>query len=273
MLRSYRRIIFAAFIGLAVCSPGQSQSTGGGNKIAQEAKGGAKSQQNAAANAVATPGNNLNREESGQSECGTPKECRAEQRDKDDLIAQQSAAKAATDQASLARWQTLIATIGVIAIIATLIYTHMATRAAINSVSLITQIEGPRISMCVSPDLFRQTGTSAQFEFSIANAGRISAVLKESSIGVYSTKEFKNFTPSNVKKHNSTIPTGNIAVTLNHIDLFPIFGQKMLLQGYYEWTSALSEKPLRDYFSYAVIERHGGLGLEGAAGPDWPPDN
>ena len=60
----------------------------------------------------------------------------AEQREKDDLVAQQSMARAADDMLYLSKWQLGLAIIGVIAIITTLLYTAKTANAAIEANNL-----------------------------------------------------------------------------------------------------------------------------------------
>ena len=270
MLRSYRRIIFAAFIGLAVCSPGQSQSTGSGNKIAQEAKGGSGSKHEAPADAASTIANNLNGEQASEADCGTPKECRAEQREKDDLVAQQTAATAAAEQANLSKWQTFIATLGVLAVIATLIYTHRATSAALQSVNLLTVIERPHIGITIGEGVLIHGVGGIFFHFALTNSGRTTAILRETAFCIQPDPLFSNFKPMLTRKHNTFLPATTHDAFTQKIQVSPFFGERVYFSGYYEWDSEIRKKRSRDYFCVEIVD--GTLITKNALGEDWPPD-
>ena len=273
MLRSYRHFIIAAFLGLALTSPGQGQAPRGGNEITQKAQGRADGNQDAAAKPASLNRNKLDREKAGQPDCGTPKECRAEQREKDDLVAQQSAAKAATDQASLARWQTLIATIGVIAIIATLIYTHMATRSAIRAVEVMTQAEKAMLSIHVNSQVFQNNGTSVFFTMCLSNVGRTVATLIETNVSQSSSNNFADFKAENVKKHNLHILSAAAPCRVDQVQLFPQNEKPMFIVGYYKWTNQFENREYCDHFCCPVQLESGSLKLGTDEGIGWPADS
>jgi hypothetical protein len=270
MLRSYRGFIFAALVGLATAASSYGQVPGGGNQVAQKTQGTKSAQQQSAPNPLGA-GKIDNRKKASQPDCGTPKECRAEQHEKDDLIAQQVAAKAATDQASLSRWQTFIATVGVMAVIATLIYTHMATRAALGAVSGMQQVERARLAIGSGDDMVRQTSTGWIFDFVLSNTGKTTAILRESAFAISHSNVVSEFAPTLHERHNLMIASGDYAL-VHEILIGPFYGSSMYISGFYEWETVFGPKRYKDYFCYEVTSPNSRKWRD-ATGNDWPPDS
>jgi hypothetical protein len=249
MFTGYWRIILAVVGLLAFGGISQLQAAAGDSpKVEASANRSAQEKENSAANAV-TPRVVGNREQAVQPDCGTPKECRAEQRSKDDLVAQQLAAKSADSQRRAAWWQTGVGAAGVILLILTVIYTHLATRAAINSVKTLIAVERARVSVPATGVVNTKDGKTATFSLSVRNSGRTAGTLRETSIGCSKTGLFKDFVPQNVKKQNTLIPKdGAVVDTLE----FGLGGDNRFIVGYYKFSTIFSTKLVTDYFCYEI---------------------
>ena len=130
MSRSYRSIFLAIVGCLTLLSAAAAQNVANvasnSNEIHRSADRRTQNEQGNSAQAVGAGRTVENGEQAEQAECGTAKECRAEQREKDDLVAQQraataaeAAAKAGQDQLYAAWWQAGIGAAGVILLILT----------------------------------------------------------------------------------------------------------------------------------------------------------
>ena len=273
MFRSNWGFIFAAIIGIAIATSSYGQVPSGSNQIAQKAQGTKPAQKQSSTQPSGARTLN-NGEKAGQPDCGTPKECRAEQREKDDLIAQQVAAKAAADQANLSRWQTAIASVGVLAVIATLIYTHLATRSAVRAVEVVTQAEKAMLSFNISRQAFEYNSNGVTFGLHLSNVGKTVATLIETSLAQSGSNDFAEFKPRNVKSNNLHILSSANATRADGIPLFPQPGSPMFLVGYYKWKNQFEKRIYCDHFCYPIRPDVNGqleIGAEHAAG--WPPDS
>jgi hypothetical protein len=104
-------------------------------------------------------------EKASRAECGTPKECRAEQRDYSDLHAQWQAADAAKGQESFARFQTYIAAAATaVAGIGTLylIWTYRETRRTANAA--VTGLDLTRRAVKAAEDAVMETRRTAKYQ-------------------------------------------------------------------------------------------------------------
>lgn len=271
MLRSYWCLIIAAFFSVAGLSTAYGQTATSSNEVAEKTKGTEGDKQETAASA--TFGTRLdNGKQFSEPDCGTPKECRAEQREKDDLIAQQTSAKAATDQANLLFWQTAIASIGVLAVIATLIYTHMATAAAVGAVALVTQAEKGMLSVSTGNGVFTAKDNAMGLNLFLSNVGKTAATLSETCFYQTSSNRFEDFSPSNVLKHNTYIIPNAPQSAVDFIPLYIEIGKPMLVVGYYKWQNSFEKREYCDYFCCGVTMENGTLLIIQVETDDWPPD-
>ena len=271
MSRFYWCIILAAIAGLNATSPGKAQLPGSGNEIAKKAEGHKGGQHKPAAKPLPMVADSDGKKES-QPDCGTPKECRAEKHDQDDLVAQQTAAKAAFDQANLLFWQTVIATIGVVAVIATLIFTHRATKAALRSVDLVVNSEKARLSLVIGPGVFDSSQNHLNFSFILHNVGRTAATLVETAIELSLSKAYSEFKPNNVVCHNTHIVSSH-PHTVCKIPLSIMINCPLFITGYYKWSNMFEDRIYCDHFCYQVALKDNLLALQKIDTPDWPPDD
>jgi len=284
MLGSYRHAV-AALIGcLIFASGGHAQNTqrvaGGSPKVESAANGATAQNESNATEAVSQAGAPKGKN-AVQADCGTPKECRAEQRDKDDLIAQQTAADAAVSQRNAAWWQTGIGAAGVILLILTVIYTHLATRAAIDSVSTLVAVERGQLSISNNPNICRTDGIKTTFDVRLGNSGRTTAALREVCAVGSTTGLYADFVPKNIKKFNTVVAPGanEIYHSLQFDTGDPDFAYVV---GYYKYTTIFSHKVITDYFCFEVGAPVGPPDEHGRVvghvpvtyhfDRDWPPD-
>jgi hypothetical protein len=287
MFRSNWRIVFA-FIGLLTLAAAVWSQTAPANsqKVEAGSNQATGNKQDSAAKPIAAR-NLPNGEHAVKPDCGTPKECRAEQRSKDDLVAQQLAAKAAADQARSSWWQTGVGAAGVILLILTVLYTHRATKAAVDAVTTLVGVERARISMIHRGSVTTIDGVTGHFQLGLLNVGRTTGILKETCIEGSQTGLFADFNPANIKKHNANIPTEGPAAV--HALDFPLASDEFrFLVGYYKFSTIFSKRVLTDYFCLEIGDAELPLPPEGAdatAAPqkhyvpviyrtdlDWPPD-
>lgn len=220
------------------------------------------------ANQPAAPGAMPDREEAGQADCGTPKECRAEQRERDDLIAQQTSAQAAAHQASLAVWQTILLALGTIAVIATLIYTHSATKAALKGVWHLQNSERARLACGLGSAAIIHGVNSAQMRLMFDNFGRTGAIVKEVAHLVMDDNKFISFKNPTVNTHNWIIAAGS-SMIVDTIDIPPPSSGKFV-GGYCKYLTVFSKELVVDYFCHRLLAEF--PYMENAHGQDWPSD-
>ena len=136
------------------------------------------------------PPTTVDAEQASKAECGTPQECRAEQRDYSDLRAQWQAAEAAKGQETFARYQTYIAAgatilagIGTIFLIWTFRETKRAADAAAqaNRVSFRAYLDDQRpwltLKVEIAGDLvWIAKGLALPLRFVLENIGRTPAL-------------------------------------------------------------------------------------------------
>lgn len=281
MFRSSRLIIFAIIGWLTLTPSAASQlAPASSQKVETSANSAADQKQSRTTKTVGSR-NFGNREQTVKSDCGTPKECRSEQRDKDDLIAQQIAAKAAADQARSSWWQTGVGAAGVILLILTVAYTHLATKAAVNAVSTLIGVERARISLCHIGGTTTFDGSAASFILALLNNGRTAGVLKESCVQGSATGLFADFEPTNIMKHNTVISMDK-PVHFRDFEFTLNDEANKFLVGYYKFSTIFSKRIYTDYFCLEVGELE--LPLEGdglvqrvvsttyRTDLDWPPD-
>ena len=251
MSRSYWLKVFAfvGLISLAFGSGTLKATAGDSPKIETGANRSAANEQRSAGNAIAAR-NVGDRKNAVKSDCGTPKECRAEQRQKDDLVAQQTVAQAAVSQRNAAWWQTGVGAAGVMLLILTVIYTHLATSAAINSVKTLIAVERARIAIQENDPVTTSDGKSAAFRMFLSNDGRSAGVLRETCITHSKTGLFKDFIPENVKKQNKLIPMK--AANLFDTFSFDLSETAKFIVGYYKFSTIFSDKLVTDYFCFEL---------------------
>lgn len=254
MLRSYRGIILAIVGGLTLAGGAIAQNvakvTAGGQEIQASADRSAEHKQGNAAQAIA-PADVEHREQAIQPECGTPQECRTEQRNQDDLIAQQAMAEAASSQRNATWWQTGIGAAGVILLILTVIYTHLATRAAIGSVKTLIAVERARVTGALDGVLRTRDGKIGIFSLHLINKGRSAGVLRESSIVISQTGLYKDFKPEDKQKHNILIETADW-VEYRKFEFDLKSDEAKFIVGYYKFSTIFSSKLVTDYFCYEI---------------------
>ena len=286
MFRRYRNIFFATLGFLAVTTTVASQAGAAVSRQKVEAGANQPANQKQRGSAYAVGARNLiNRKDAVKPECGAPKECRAEQREKDDLVAQQVAAKAAADQARSSWWQTGVGAAGVVLLILTVLYTHIATKAAVNAVATLVAVERARLAMNEINCITTKDGITGKFSLGVKNMGRSTAALREVCIQGSKTGLFKDFAPVKIDKHNSGIATEHFSLAGEFE--FPLGDPGFaFIVGYYKFSTIFSKRLLTDYFCMEVCEFQMPL-IPGAAatagkshfGPsryrtdlDWPPD-
>lgn len=280
MLRSYRRAIVAALVGIIFSSAAYSQAgpAAGSQQVDANSQGATNNKRDGASKA-ALQARVIERKKPIEPECGTPKECRSEQREKDDLIAQQAAAQAAVSQRDAAWWQTGIGAAGVIMLILTIIYTHRATRAAIDSVSTVIGIE--RGSLCINTNSVCSTdGQTTTFQMQLSNVGRTSAVLRQICLQGSKTGLFSDFVAVSPQKHNLALAP-SCSDSIDKLK-FPVNdSDHSYVCGYYKYSTIFSKKILTDYFCFKILpapvdERGvvitGQVPCEFQLDGDWPPD-
>lgn len=271
MLRGYWGLIFAAYLASAAPSLSYATATANNdNLIHKNQMVKSSSKEAPAGTTVELTGDD--RKLLSDTDCGTPRECRAEQREKDDLVAQQTAAEAASDQARLLFWQTIVGTMGVLVVIITLIYTHKATAAAISAVAVVTQAEKGMLSVTAGHIVFSSTDNATIFNLTLTNVGKTAATLFESCAYQTDSDKFQDFSPKNVQKHNTYIVPSAPHIGVNTFPLYVEIGKPMFVVGYYKWRNAFEKREYCDYFCCAVKMQGSQLVLQGSAGAGWPED-
>ncbi len=253
MSRSNWCIIFTLIGSLTLLSGAAAQNnaqvTGGSPEIHRGAEWSAHQEQPNSAKAIA-PANIENGEQAVQPECGTPQECRTEQRQKDDLVAQQSMAQAASSQRTATWWQTGVGAAGVLLLILTVIYTHLATRAAINSVATLVAVERARITIEDQGMLTTKDGKTIECKMVLSNVGRTTGTLRETCMTGSVTGLYKDFVPDNIKKHNTLILEQESEFDELSLDIERT-GAKFIV-GYYRFSTIFSKKLVTDYFCFEI---------------------
>src|SRR5579884_4298238 len=237
MPRSYWRVIFA-FGCLTLASTAASQRAAThGHEIEASSERAADHKKDGTANTIAA-GNLADGKKPVQPDCGTAKECRAEQRQKDNLVAQQTAANAAVSQRNAAWWQVGVGAAGVILLILTVLYSQVATKAAVDAVSTLVAVERARIAMnenCITT----RDGKTATFALGLRNVGRTVGALKETCIQGSSTGLFADFKPTNVAQFNANIPTETYGLVQTFDFALGDPGYAFVV-GYYKFTTLFS---------------------------------
>lgn len=254
MSRSGRGIILAIIGWLVLANAAFAQNSAnvapGREEIQSSAQRGTNQEKGNAAQAVA-PTNVSDGENTVESECGTRQECRAEQRDQDDLIAQQAMAEAASSQRTATWWQTGIGAMGVILLILTVIYTHLATRAAIGSVKTLVAVERARVAIPETGLITTHDGKTGSFRLMLMNTGRTGAALQESCITGSSTGLYADFKADNIEKHNKHIDTSEYTRFGSYEFDLGDPAHKFIV-GYYKYSTIFSDKLVTDYFCFEV---------------------
>ncbi|MEP7222282.1 MAG: hypothetical protein ABI673_06395 [Novosphingobium sp.] len=185
MIRISWRIVFTAAVGLSFYWPASVMPRDRGEFGALSAQ---RIEVIKGLNAV-----RLAPEQVSRRDCDTIKECSAVQREKDELVAQQIAAKAATHQSDLAFWQTIVAGLGVVAVIATLFYSHQATKAATSAAAFFAHAERAYLAFAKGKSVAPKQGADHDFSAQIKNLGRTPAIIKSSRFMMSYASDYSNY--------------------------------------------------------------------------------
>jgi uncharacterized membrane protein len=160
-------------------------------------------------------------------------------------------AEAASSQRNATWWQTGIGAAGVILLILTVIYTHLATRAAIGSVKTLIAVERARVTGALDGVLRTRDGKIGIFSLHLINKGRSAGVLRESSIVISQTGLYKDFKPEDKQKHNILIETADW-VEYRKFEFDLKSDEAKFIVGYYKFSTIFSSKLVTDYFCYEI---------------------
>lgn len=232
---------------MAAMSPGLAQPTisNSNSQHVQRGADGRTDRQNSNTTSTMTPTGIPKGKNSIETDCGTAKECRAEQREQDNLQAAQASANAAVSQRNAAWWQTGVGAAGVILLVLTVIYTHVATRAAIESVKIVSLVEGPRPSLDHSDNVCHSNGTRTTLQLRLHNGGRTAGVVTSICMQGSQTGLFEEFVDKGAVRHQRLLPPD----TTSLLHSFTMDDDEYkFVNGYYEMKSVFNKKPLRDYF-------------------------